>query len=109
MTDSEDYTGLERTLLAQNRSLEQRLNDMEAKYDQIAADLIHALDDASAYRAKALEHGREADRQRTLADYRQAVNEKRSGKERRLRQSLWLAEEPYRRRNVYDRRKSWPL
>jgi hypothetical protein len=52
-------------------------------YDKAAADLIEALDAASAYRAQATEHALEAEAQRTVAEYRLRVNERRNGVERR--------------------------
>ena len=63
--------------------LERRLAEMEKIYDMAAADLIEALDAASAYRAQATEHALEAEAQRTVAEYRLNVNERRNGVERR--------------------------
>ena len=46
-------TGLERAYELRIAELERRLAEMEAMYDKVAADLIEALDVASAYRATA--------------------------------------------------------
>ena len=89
----EGYTGLERTLLARNRELERRLAEMERLYDKAAADLIDALDVASAYRA-------------TASTLHQEV-ERRNGVERR--ENTWTSTTPdYVRRTLPERRKSWP-
>ena len=64
MTPSTDLTGLERAYElriaeleraydARIEELHRRLTEMEAMYDRVAADLIEALDVASAYRATA--------------------------------------------------------
>jgi len=96
----EGYTALERTLLARHRELERRIVGMEELYDKAAADLIEALDVASAYRA-------------TVSTLHQEV-ERRNGVERR-QGSAWYAlgrnpegntGEP--RVAIKDRRKSWP-
>ena len=89
-----DLTGLERAQQARIAELERRLAKMEAMYDKVAADLIEALDVASAYRA-------------TASTMHQEV-ERRNGVERR--QSDWrrVAQPPYRRESTEDRRKSWP-
>jgi hypothetical protein len=96
----EGYTELERILLARNRELERRLAEMERLYDKAAANLIEALDVASAYRA-------------TVSTLHQEV-ERRNGVERR-QGSAWYAlgrnpegntGEP--RVAIKDRRKSWP-
>ena len=96
----EGYTGLERTLLARNRELERRIDELEAMYDKAVADLIEALDRASAYRA-------------TATTLHQEI-ERRTGVERR-QGSAWYAlgrkpegntGEP--RVATKDRRKSWP-
>jgi hypothetical protein len=89
------YIGLERTLLARNRELERRLAEMERLYDKAAADLIEALDVASAYRA-------------TASTLHQEV-ERRNGVERRQTEGG----DPTIGRRVAsyaypDRRKSWP-
>ena len=95
----EGYTTLERTLLARNRELERRLAEMEELYDKVAADLIEALDVASAYRA-------------TASTLHQEI-ERRNGAERRTYFNLQQAmdrrvqvNEPAR--SGEDRRKSWP-
>jgi len=90
----EGYTGLERTLLARNRELERRIDELEKMYDKAAQDLIEALDRASAYRA-------------TATTLHQEI-ERRTGVERR--QSSYAQDRPsfYRRIATKDRRKSWP-
>ena len=89
----EGYTTLERTLLARNRELERRLAEMEELYDKVAADLIEALDVASAYRA-------------TASTLHQEI-ERRNGIERR--ENTWTSTMPdYVRRTLPERRKSWP-
>ena len=95
-------TALERGL----DELERRLAEMEKMYDKVAADLIEALDVASAYRSQATEKAFEAERLRTVADYRQQVNERRNGVERRT--NTWTSTMPeYVRRTLPERRKSW--
>ena len=64
------YTGLERTLLARNRELERRIDELEKMYDKAAQDLIEALDRASAYRATATSLHQEIER-RTGVERRQ--------------------------------------
>ena len=91
----EGYTALERTLLARNRELERRIVGMEELYDKAAADLIEALDVASAYRA-------------TASTLHQEI-ERRNGIERRQTEGG----DPTIGRRVAsyaypDRRKSWP-
>ena len=66
----EGYTGLGRTLLARNRELEHRIDELEKMYDKAAADLIEALDRVSAYRATASSLYQEIER-RTGIDQRQ--------------------------------------
>jgi hypothetical protein len=101
----EDYTGLERTLLvrtllARNRELETRLAEMERLYDKAAADLIEALDVASAYRA-------------TASTMHQEI-ERRNGVERRQNDDFFLGSARLKatgeqgRQDHRDRRKSWP-
>ena len=85
------YTGLERTLLARIAELERRLAEMERLYDKAAADLIEALDVASAYRA-------------TASTLHQEI-ERRNGIERRKYDYVTPTG---RRENEKDRRKSWP-
>ena len=96
----EGYTGLERVQLERIMELERRLAEMERLYDKAAADLIEALDVASAYRA-------------TASTLHQEI-ERRNGVERR-QGSAWYAlgrnpegntGEP--RVAIKDRRKSWP-
>jgi len=53
MKMTQDLTGLETTQQARIVELETRLAEMERLYDKAAADLIEALDVASAYRATA--------------------------------------------------------
>ena len=73
--------------------LERRLAEMEAMYDKVAADLIEALDVASAYRA-------------TASTMHQEI-ERRNGIERRKKiEASFLV--TGQRKNVEDRRKSWP-
>jgi hypothetical protein len=92
-------TGLERAYELRIAELERRLAEMEAMYDKVAADLIEALDVASAYRA-------------TASTLHQEV-ERRNGVERRTDFNLQQAmdrrvqvNEPAR--SGEDRRKSWP-
>ena len=87
-------TDLERTYEARIAELEARLAEMEAMYDKVAADLIEALDVASAYRA-------------TASTLHQEI-ERRNGVERR--QSITGDPSLGRRVGIYreDRRKSWP-
>jgi hypothetical protein len=94
LTKARITTALERAQHAHIEELEARLAEMEAMYDKVAADLIEALDVASAYRA-------------TASTMHQEI-ERRNGVERR--QSDWrnVAQPPYRRKNIEDRRKSWP-
>ena len=96
----EGYTGLERVQLERIMELERRLAEMERLYDKAAADLIEALDVASAYRA-------------TASTLHQEI-ERRNGAERR-QASAWYSlgrnpagntGEP--RVATKDRRKSWP-
>jgi hypothetical protein len=98
----EGYTALERTLLARNRELERRIVGMEELYDKAAADLIEALDVASAYRATASTLHQEIER-RNVIERRQAFDftamfNRRQGK------TEWEAPA----RSLQDRRKSWP-
>jgi hypothetical protein len=99
-TPSLTYTAFERSLLERIKIIEQRNIDLEAMYDKAAADLIDALDVASAYRA-------------TASTLHQEV-ERRNGAERR-QASAWYSlgrnpagntGEP--RVATKDRRKSWP-
>jgi hypothetical protein len=90
-----------------------RAVEVERRYDEACAALMDALNEAANFRRQASEHAFEADRQRTLADYRQQVNEKRSGAERR--HGVNISEAVKRQetdhdlgRSGDDRRKSWP-
>ena len=98
-----DLTGLERAQQARIAELERRLAKMEAMYDKVAADLIEALDVASAYRA-------------TASTLHQEV-ERRNGVERRTRDDFMAARQRWlnspdnhtgRKLSSIDRRKSWP-
>ena len=103
----EGYTGLERTLLARNRELERRIDELEKMYDRIGQELLEALNTASAYRI--------------------AAAQSYDGPERRLaierrKTEPWQTKDPDhtygwgfpdRRTYTYDlqkieRRKSWP-
>ena len=86
-------TGLERAYEARIEELERRLAEMEAMYDKVAADLIEALDVASAYRA-------------TASTLHQEV-ERRNGRERR-QVNAYTAAQTFLRREGVERRKSWP-
>ena len=89
------YTGLERTLLARNRELERRIDELEKMYDKAAQDLIEALDRASAYRT-------------TATSLHQEI-ERRTGVERRQMNDIGLASRHgWRRGGAVERRKSWP-
>jgi len=91
----EGYTGLERTLLARNRELERRIDELEKMYDKAAQGLIEALDRASAYRA-------------TATSLHQEI-ERRTGVERRQMNDIGLASRHgWRRGGAVERRKSWP-
>jgi hypothetical protein len=88
-------TGLERVQAERIAELELRLSKMEKMYDKAAADLIEALDVASAYRA-------------TASTLHQEI-ERRNGIERRQTEGG----DPTIGRRVAsyaypDRRKSWP-
>jgi hypothetical protein len=88
-------TGLERVQAERIAELELRLSKMEKMYDKAAADLIEALDVASAYRA-------------TASTLHQEI-ERRNGIERRQTKGG----DPTIGRRVAsyadpDRRKSWP-
>jgi len=95
----EGYTGLARTLLARNRELERRIDELEKMYDRIGQELIEALNLASAYRI--------------------AAAQSYDGPERRLaierRKGVNIGETVYRQEHDHDlgragddRRKSWP-
>ena len=85
----------ERAQQARIEELERRLAEMEAMYDKVAADLIEALDVASAYRA-------------TASTLHQEI-ERRNGVERRTADSFtaFTRRLPMRVALV-ERRKSWP-
>jgi hypothetical protein len=92
-------TGLERAYELRIAELERRLAEMEAMYDKVAADLIEALDVASAYRA-------------TASTLHQEV-ERRNGVERRENRGIYsnrkITSNALRVRTASeDRRKSWP-
>jgi len=102
-------TGFERAYELRIAELERRLAEMEKMYDKAAANLIEALDAASAYRAQATEHALEAEAQRTVAEYRLNVNERRNGVIRRYEHLAAPGDIPFvGRRHIPERRKSWP-
>ena len=93
-------TGLERVQAERIAELELRLSKMEKMYDKAAADLIEALDVASAYRATASTLHQEVERRngierRTYMDFGAAI--------RRIEDAHDAG-----RTNAPDRRKSWP-
>jgi len=92
MTVKDLETPLEHAQAERIAELERRLAEMEAMYDKAAADLIEALDRASAYRATATTLHTEIER--------------RDGAERRKTEASFLV--TGQRKNVEDRRKSWP-
>jgi uncharacterized coiled-coil DUF342 family protein len=93
-------TGLERAYELRIAELERRLAEMEKMYDKVAADLIEALDVASAYRA-------------TASTMHQEI-ERRNGVERRQHTDFGAALRRIEdardagRTNAPERRKSWP-
>ena len=92
-------TSLERAQEARIAELERRLAEMERLYDKAAADLIEALDVASAYRA-------------TASTMHQEI-ERRNGVERRENRGIYsnrkITSNALRVRTTSeDRRKSWP-
>ena len=88
-----NLTAFERAQETHIANLEARLERMEAMYDKVAADLIEALDVASAYRA-------------TASTMHQEI-ERRNGVERRKKiEASFLV--TGQRKNVEDRHKSWP-
>jgi cell division septum initiation protein DivIVA len=94
-------TTLERAQQARIEELELRLAKMEKMYDKVAADLIDALDAASAYRATASTMHQEIERRngaerRTYFNLQQAMD-------RRVQEN-----ERDHGRSGEDRRKSWP-
>jgi hypothetical protein len=95
----EGYTGLERTLLARNRELERRFSELEAMYDKACANLMDALERASAYRATASSLHQEIER-RTGVERRKGGNFAEAVRRQE-------AEHDYGRSGK-DRRKSWP-
>jgi hypothetical protein len=100
LTKARITTALERAQQARIEELERRLAEMEAMYDKVAADLIEALDVASAYRA-------------TASTLHQEV-ERRNGVERRQHTDFGAALRRIEdardagRTNAPERRKSWP-
>jgi len=94
----EGYTGLERAQAKRIDELERRLAEMERLYDKAAADLIEALDRASAYRATATSLHQEIER-RTGVERRKGGNFAEAVRRQEA--------EPYSRSGK-DRRKSWP-
>ena len=93
-------TGLERAQAERIDELERRLAEMERLYDKAAADLIEALDVASAYRATASTLHQEIERRngverRTYTDFGAAL--------RRIEDARDAG-----RTNAPERRKSWP-
>jgi len=98
----EGYTGLERTLLARNRELERRIDELEKMYDKAAQDLIEALDRASAYRATATTLHQEIER-RTGVERRQRLPDMNAAQKRWAK----VGGVPGRIHGQ-DRRKSWP-
>jgi hypothetical protein len=95
MTVKDLETPLERAQAERIAELERRLAEMERLYDKAAADLIEALDRASAYRATASTLHTEIER--------------RDGAERRKINDIGQSSLHARRVNVDgDRRKSWP-
>ena len=102
MTINTGETRLERAQAKRIDELELRIVGMEELYDKAAADLIEALDVASAYRATASTMHQEIER-RNGAERRQAFDftamfNRRQGK------TEWEAPA----RSLQDRRKSWP-
>jgi hypothetical protein len=95
-----DFTGLELVQQARIEELEHQLAVMEHMYDKAAADLIDALDAASAYRA-------------TASTLHQEI-ERRNGVERRQYTDFGAALRRIEdardagRTNAPERRKSWP-
>ena len=77
-------TGLERAYELRIAELERRLTEMEAMYDKVAADLIEALDVASAYRA-------------TASTLHQEI-ERRNGVERRENRGIYLESQDHEQR-----------
>jgi uncharacterized coiled-coil protein SlyX len=95
-------TGLERAQEARIAELERRLAEMEKMYDKVAADLIEALDVASAYRATASTMHQEIER-------RNGVERRQHNDTNAMVVRVLQADEEYRGRiALNDRRKSWP-
>ena len=94
LTKARITTALERAQQARIEGLERRLAEMEAMYDKVAADLIEALDVASAYRA-------------TASTLHQEI-ERRNGVERRVIYPRDDRPVYQTRRSWVERRKSWP-
>jgi chromosome segregation ATPase len=92
---------LEAAQQARIAELERRFSELEAMYDKACADLMDALERASAYRA-------------TASSLHQEI-ERRTGVERRQRDDfpalnnrLLVSPGPIRKGPWTDRRKSWP-
>ena len=92
-------TSLERVQAERIDELERRLAEMERLYDKAAADLIEALDVASAYRATASTLHQEIERRNGVE--RRTVNDFETGYER-------LVASNEEGRQGIERRKSWP-
>ena len=93
-------TALEHAQAERIAEIERRLAEMERLYDKAAADLIEALDVASAYRATASTLHQEVERRngierRTYMDFGAAI--------RRIEDARDAG-----RTNAPERRKSWP-
>jgi hypothetical protein len=108
-------TGLERAQQARIEELERRLAEMEAMYDKAAADLIEALDVASAYRATASTMHQEIERRngidRRKYDYVTPTGRRENEKDRRqdsIAEQARNGPGMFRRLGTPDRRKSWP-
>ena len=94
-----DLTGLERAQQARIAELERQRDELQVMYDRAAADLIDALDRASAYSA-------------TASTLHQEI-ERRNGVERRENRGIYsnrkTTSNALRGRTASeDRRKSWP-
>ncbi len=89
-----DLTALERAQQARIAELERQRDELQVMYDRAAADLIDALDRASAYSA-------------TASTLHQEI-ERRNGVERRQHNAYTDAQTIIMRREGVERRKSWP-
>ena len=92
-------TALEHAQAERIAEIERRLAEMERLYDKAAADLIEALDVASAYRATASTLHQEIERRNGVE--RRTVNDFETGYKR------YAARDAEGRQGI-DRRKSWP-